>query len=180
MNRQLLDMRRGIGFPQHGMTLLEMLITITLLGSVMAGTLTLYANIMKTNRQRDTIAGMIEDSDRILTTVEQDIRHAVAIDPNYALAGTYAVVAALPRAKNGAVRPQTLVYAFDAAQPKRLLRILVTDDVHVTELATGVKTFTLRQTSNALVQVELILEHIVAGETKTWQTSTVFSTLDMQ
>lgn len=180
MNRQFRHMRRGAGFSQSGMTLLEMLITISLLGGMMAGTLTLYASIMKTNRQRDTTAGMIADSDRILATVEQDLRHATSINPDYALAGTYAVIAALPRANRKNDQPQTIVYAFDAAQPKRLFRIVVTDDVYVTDLTTGVTSFALRQASNTLVNVELGLERMVAGETKTWHTATAFATFALK
>ncbi len=176
MNRQSMCMRRGSGFPQRGMTLIEVLISISLLGSLMAGTLTLYSSIMKTNRQRDTVAAMIADADRILATVEQDIRRAATINPNYALAGTYAVVAALHRAQNDNARPRTIVYAFDAVQPQRLLRLAVTDDVHVTELATGVKSFTILPGPNVLITVDVVLERIVADETKTWHASTAFST----
>ncbi len=194
MNRQSTRMRREIAFlqgrmtflqgrmtlPQSGMTLIEMLITISLLGGVMASTLTLYSNIMKANHQRDSIATMIADADQVLSIVEQDIRKAATINPDYALAGTYTVIAAFPRAKDSSVWPQTIVYAFDASQPRRLLRINVTDDVHVTELATDVKSFTMLPAPNTLINVELTLEKVVAGETKTWQTSTAFSTLALK
>lgn len=187
MTRQSTRMRRGMTlpqgrmtFPQGGMTLIEMLITISLLGGVMASTLTLYSNIIKTNHQRDSIATMIADADQVLAVVEQDIRKAATINPDYALAGTYSVIAAFPRPKNGSARARTIVYAFDASQPQRLLRISVTDDVHVTELATDVKSFTMLPAPNTLINVELTLEKIVAGETKTWQASTAFSTLALE
>ncbi len=180
MNRQSTRMWRGSAFPQGGMTLIEMLITISLLGGVMASTLTLYSNIMKTNRQRDVIATMIADTDRILSIVEQDIRKAATMNPDYALAGMYTVIAAFPRPQNDSARSQTIVYAFDAARPQRLLRVAVTDDVHATELATGVKSLTMLSAPNTLINVELVLEQAVAGDAKTWQTSTAFSTLALK
>jgi len=160
----------------HGMTLIEVLVTISLLSFVMASTLTLYSKIMKTNRQRDSLATMIGDADRILATVEQDIRHADAIMTDYTLEGNYTVIAALPRGKNGTNQPRaTIVYALDADQPKRLFRVVVRDNAQVTELSAEVKSFVMMSASNTLVNVDLTLETIVAGEVKTWQTASAFA-----
>jgi type II secretory pathway pseudopilin PulG len=157
------------------MTLIEVLVTVSLLGFVMASTLTLYSNIMQTNRQRDALTAMISDADRILSTVEHDIRNAASFMTTYALEDKYTVIAALPRNKNATNRPQTtVVYALDADRPKRLFRVVVGDDVHATELSAGVKSFSMIPTPDALITVELNLETIVAGEVKTWQASSAF------
>lgn len=163
--------------PQGGMTLIEVLVTISLLSFVMASTLTLYSKIMKTNRQRDSLATMIGDADRILATVEQDIRHADAIMTDYTIEGNYTVIAALPRGKNATNQPRpTIVYALDADQPKRLFRVVVVrDNVQATELSAEVKNFTMVPASNTLVNVDLTVETAVAGEVKTWQIASAFA-----
>lgn len=172
-----MNMQSGIyARIQRGMTLIEVLVTISLLGFVMASTLTLYSNIMKTNRQRDTLTTMISDADRILSTVEQDIRNATSFAPDYALEGKFTVIAAFPRNKNVTNRPQTtIVYALDADQPNRLFRVVVGDGVRATELSAGVKNVRMIPTPDTLITVELILETRVAGEVKTWQAASAFA-----
>lgn len=170
--------RRSIGAASiTGITLIEMLVTISLLGGLMAGTLTLYSNITATNRQHDAVAGLLAEADRIMAVMEQDVRLAADIDVEYALAGGYSVLAALPRLANGRDGAQTIVYALDAEQPRRLYRLTVTDRVHATELTSSVKDLSMIHEPEGLLTVELTLERLVAGKSVSWQSAAAFSTL---
>jgi prepilin-type N-terminal cleavage/methylation domain-containing protein len=164
-------------FPQSGMTLVEVLVTISLLSLVMATTLTLYSRIMKTNRQRDSVTSMIADADRILATLEQDVRNADSVNSNFTLDDSYTVVAALSRTPNGSQQP-TVVYAFGAEQPHRLFRVSITDAATTaTELSPRVQSLTISSSSaGPLVDVELVVEENVDGELRTWKASSAFTT----
>ena len=159
----------------RGMTLIEVVVTISLLSFVMASALTLYSNIMKTSRQRDSLATLIADSDRILSTIERDIQNADHLLSEYPIQDSLSVVAALPmHQKYGAA--STVVYALDNERPNHLLRIVYSgNDVASIDMSAVVQNLTMTSTTSALVNVELTVEDTVAGNVNTWQVSSAFA-----
>lgn len=165
---------KGMMLPR-GMTLIEVMVTISLLSFVMASALTLYSNVMKANRQRDSLTTLIADADRILTTIEHDIRRAGALLSEYPIRDTQTVIAALPLRQKPEI-PSTIVYALDDKRPNHLLRLVYSgDNVTSTDMSAVVRSLSITPTTTALVNVELVVEDTIAGDVNTWQASSAFA-----
>ena len=153
---------KGMTLPK-GMTLVEVVVTISLL-----------SNIMKANRQRDSLATLIADADRILHPIERDIRRADTLLLEYPIQDTQTIIAALPMRQKPEIF-STIVYALDNTRPNHLLRLVYSgDSVTLTDMSAVVRSLSISPTTTDLVNVDLVVEDTIAGDMSTWQASSAF------
>lgn len=154
----------------HGMTLVEVLVTITILGFVLASSLTLYSTVLKNIQLRDSMLTMIRDSDLIMTYIGDDLRMAKELLSNYPTNASQTVVAALKEEE------RIIVYAIDADRPNRLVRsVYAGQNSTSTELSTRINRLQILAKTPRLFQVDLLLEETVVGKHQTWQTASAFA-----
>ena len=173
MRRQPGNLRK-----QQGMTLVEVMVTITVLSFVLGSSLTLYASMLKNIKKRDSVITMLHDADRIMTTLGTDIRRADKWLNNYSTRESYTVIAAMKVTNPfpNSSQEYIVVYALDDAYPNRLVRtVYAGESTTSTALSTRISAIKITPKPRNLVNVELLLEETVAGETKSWQGSSAFA-----
>lgn len=173
-------MRKQPGNPkkQQGMTLVEVLVTITVLSFVLGSSFTLYASMLKNIRKRDSVIAMLHEADQIMTTLGNDIRRADEWLNNYSTRDSHTVIAAMKMADplTNSGDKCTVVYALDKDYPNHLVRaVYVGESITHTALSARISAIKITPQPPKLVYVELRLEEMVAGETKTWQGSSAYA-----
>lgn len=173
-------MRRQPGRPekQQGMTLVEVMVTITVLSFVLGSSLTLYASMLKNIKKRDSVITMLHDADRIMATLGTDIRRADEWLNGYSTGESHTVIAAMKISNPfpNSSQEYIVVYALDDADPNRLVRTVhAGESATRTVLSARISAIKITPKPQKLVNVELLLEETVAGETKSWQGSSAFA-----
>lgn len=162
----------------RGMTLVEVLVTITVLSFVLAISLGIYGNLLKTITMRDSISAMIGDADLIMRYIGQDLRQADEILSNYATNASQAVVVALKSINTASPRREerVVVYVLDADRPNRLVRSVYAGQNSTSiELSTRIGSINVSPSSPGLVGVKLMLTEMAAGKAQAWEASTTFA-----
>lgn len=162
----------------RGMTLVEVLVTITILSFVLGSSLGIFGSVLKTITIRDSMLTMIYDADVIMMDLGQDLRHADEILSNYAANASQTVVVALKSINTASPRREerVIVYVLDANRPNRLVRsVYAGQNSTSVELSTRVGNIKVNALASGLVEVKLILTDMVAGKAQAWQASTVFA-----
>lgn len=161
-----------------GMTLVEVLVTITVLSFVMGSSLGIYSKVLKTIRIRDSILTMIGDADVIMMYLGQDLRHADEILSNYATNSSQTVVVALKSINMASPHREerVIAYMLDADRPNRLVRSVYAEQNSISiELSPRIGNIKVNPSSPGLVEVKLMLTDMAAGKAQIWQASTTFA-----
>ena len=163
---------------QRGMTLLEMVVTLGVLSVVLMGTLTIYSTTYRNFRTHDNMLNIIHDSESVMSTLGNDIRHAQQLLENYQDSDLRTMVAAMKIRTDAPEQneQQIVVYSRDRNQPNRLFRSVYRQDKVISvELSTRIQALNIIPKSDKLIEVQLTVEDKVAGQLSILQTSSVYA-----
>lgn len=163
---------------RHGMTLVEVLVTLSVLSLVLAGSLSVYSSTYKTLRTRDALMNVIDDTTRIMATLGDDIRQAQEFLPDYHSLEFPKVIVALKsyRPTNAHLEERLVLYSLDNKHPNRLIRSVITSKgVTSLQISAFIQNITILPKTDNLLEISLSLKAIAAGQPYTLQTSTVYA-----
>lgn len=164
--------QRHFWVAQQGMTLIEVIVTIGVLSIFFIGTLGMYTRTYRHLQTRDSLISIVDDSDRIMSYIGDDIRHAHQFLNDYQGDDSHIVVAAMKIRQGGPEAPMEnlVVYFLDADRPNRLIRSVRTKNNTVTmEISTQVHTLKVVPKEKKLFEVQLSVQDQVAGKQSTTQ-----------
>ena len=172
-------MKRQVSIGRHprGMTLVEVLVTISVLSFVIMAVLSLYDTSLKNIRTDENRLALLHDANAIMAYFEDDLRLSQELLRNYQTADAQIVAAALKMKKRTAAEAEAervIVYAFDAQN--RLIRSVYSGKQGVSfELSKSVRQLEVSPMAARLVRVSLIVADEVAGQKNSLPASSVFA-----
>jgi type II secretory pathway component PulJ len=169
---------RRTWLKQRGMTLIEVIVIVGLLSAILIGAMTIYSDLFAAIRGRDQLITVLHEANVIMTSIGDDIRHAVALLNDYQGNESQTVMAAFKVKQETSAQPEerVIVYAVDPQRPNRLLRtVQIGDRSTALELSTHVQQLEIAPKSENILAVHLVLQYPVAGKVNTWRTSSVFA-----
>ena len=172
------DRNSSIFAKQNGMTLVEVLVTITVLSFVFGAALTLYSTTFRNIQTRDSFLNILHDTDLIMSYIGDDIRHAHKILKDYQAEESQIVVAAMKIIKGVPKKSEEIliVYSLETNRPNRLLRSVHTGERTTSlELSKLIREVKVIPTTDKLFKVTLTLEDEVAGKINRLQSSSAFA-----
>ena len=163
---------------QRGMTLLEVLVTLGVLGIFMAGTLQFYSTSYRHLNANEASLELTHDAHGIMSLLAEDIRQSEAFVPDFPHDTTHTVLAAMRMAPKSVPNAENvvIVYSLDDRQPAHLFRSVFKDNkVSSLELSSSVQSLSIHPDENRPVKVELTLGKTVAGQQKIFKASSAYA-----
>ena len=160
---------------QKGMTLLEVLVTIGVMSVVFISTLEFYASSAQFLRKQEAMASVLQDANRIMALLAEDIRGAETFLPDFVVNEPRTVVAAFKMRPNAAFSRRVVAYSFENAHPTTLLRSIHTEEREVFfELSSDVHSLAVSE-QYGLVSVSLVLDVKGTGRALTYQVASAYA-----
>lgn len=160
---------------QKGMTLLEVLVTLGVMSLIFISTLEFYSSSYAFLRGQEGKANALEDANRIMTLLAEDIRGAEALLPDFTMNAPRTVVAAFRMRPTAAVSRRIVAYSLDQARPTTLLRSVYSEERETFfELSSDVRSLSISE-RNGLVSVSLALDVKGTGRASTYQVASAYA-----
>ena len=164
---------------RRGVTLLECVVTLTALSIFFLGAYQVYSSTYRYFYVREAQLNLVQDSQRIMSYIADDIRQAEILLPDYAGTNSYAVLLALkmqPSSSMSSDANTIIAYAIDKGKPHHLFRIVYANGQTTSlELSPYLDTLNVLPETEKLIKVELSLQETVAGKESTYHVASAYA-----
>lgn len=160
---------------QKGMTLLEVLVTLGVMSVIFISTLEFYSSSYAFLRKQDAKSSALEDANRIMALLAEDIRNAETLLPDFATNAPRTLVAAFRMRPNAAAPRRIVAYSFEHDRPTTLLRSVYREEKETFfELSSDVRALSISE-QNGLLSISLALDLKGTGRASTYQVASAYA-----